>query len=116
MGSISRMSRSQRFIEEFNEDAKRVYAPGPEGQKVFCAWGIGFNEHTEQVELYWTAKLDGKELDFVPSQVSVFFDPEEQDEDLVERVMDMFELDRETATQRLLKIELIHGESPKEVK
>lgn len=107
MGSISRGNRCERYIKEFAETAKVLYAPGPEGKKFFTAWSISFDEHTEQVKLYWCAKVDGKDVAFIPDNAPIFFDPEEQDDDLIERTMDIFELDRKTATERLQKADLI---------
>jgi hypothetical protein len=114
MGSMVRQERSFRFIEEFQEDAKKAYAPGPEGGKVFTSFGLGFDESDEVVRLYWTATFDGVQRDFTSDSFPIFFDPEQDEEDCIERIMDVFEMDRETAVNRLAEASLVSN--PEELK
>jgi hypothetical protein len=108
MGSISRQNRNESYIEEFALDAYKIYAPGPEAKKVFPDWSISVDESSDTVRLFWVSKLDGKEEAFTAASFPVFFDPDEMDEDLVERTMDVLQLERKVAIARLVKAGLIH--------
>jgi hypothetical protein len=110
MGGIARMNRSERFIKEFGELAKSMYAPGPEGQKVFPNWNIAFDSSSETVQLYWSNTLDGVERSFIADSFPVFFNPDEDDDDAIERVMDLFELKRDVAIERLKRSDLIYAD------
>lgn len=102
MGSSARMSRSERFIEEFNETACEIadmlHFPCVGSQ------ALGFG-NGEQVHLYIRMDWQGRSEEMMDE--TVYFDPEEGDEDLIERVVDLFKIEEEEAVARLKKAELI---------
>ncbi len=107
MGSIATQDRCARFIDEFNDDAVRVH--GPAGSFVRNQ-GLGIMESWNQVFLFVSVAGPEEGLDTPSTELmvpTIMFDPEEQANDLVERVCDLFELDEETARTRLKKAELL---------
>lgn len=106
MGSISRVSRSERFIEEFNEDAQRICGMSEfiesEGPGTLS---VGENE---TVRYYVTFRHADREERLVME--SVFFEPDCMDEDLIASVCGFFQLEENEAIRRLLKAELISKE------
>lgn len=99
MGQLARLSRCERFIEAFNDLAVKMHHVG---DLDLDAQGLGAHEGWDQVFLYVTIR--GREL---MAASPLFFDPEETDEDLIDRVRDVFVLSRKKAVSMLLKAVLI---------
>ncbi len=103
MGSLSRMSRCERFIVEFGQDAITKYG-------INAAWVtnqfLGWLDAVEEVRLFVIAKYGDNEIELMLS-TPVFFWPEEDAEFTIERVSSLFDLDRDTAALRLRRARLI---------
>src|SRR3972149_856297 len=101
MGSSVRMGRCERFIDEFNDDACRAFVLRGSHIKV---QRLDMMEGWEQVYLFFAVQdadaPDGTTELILPT---LFFDPEEPEEDMIERVMDLFGLDESMALERLKK-------------
>jgi len=101
MGSIARMNQGDRFLAEFEDDINALYDLKPEltGSAVFV--------EGEDVVRYAIRISDknGRVETFLSDQI--FFDPEEDDENLIERVMQVFNLTKREAKIRLARADLI---------
>lgn len=109
MGDVSRMARCNRFIEEFDKDAKKI-ALEEIGftHPLMLKFGLGTNEHSFQVFIYYT--LRGREPNseiVLALDQTLFYDPESDDDDTIDRTMEVLGLDRNEAVRRLIKAGLI---------
>jgi|SRR3990172_891933 len=102
MGTLSRQSHCERFIEEFNTDATKKYG-------INLPWVINqelsIMEGWDQVYLFVYLEHDGKKFELMDP--TLFFDPEELDEDTIERTSNMFDINEDEARKRLFKARLI---------
>ncbi len=108
MGSIARLNRCERYIEEFNEDARRDYGPREEHKHFFKRYSLGMGDD-ELVHMYYSTDPNEEEpQEFMALEPPhIFFDPEEPYEDCISRVEEIYQLTREEAVARLRKAELI---------
>jgi hypothetical protein len=103
MGDIATTDRCDRFISEFAQDAIAKYG-------LNASWvknqGLGVHEGWQEVHLY--VLLDGGDDGMeVMLESPIFFAADEREDDLVERVIELFEIDEATARERLRRAELI---------
>lgn len=108
MGSISRQSRTERFIKEFGELALKEYGL-PAG--VYSSQAIGIDELFEVARIY--VELTFPSGTYTLMVDKIVFDPDQLDEDLVTQVVQDYEnsgLTREQAIERLKRAELIRSD------
>lgn len=105
MGSMTRMGRCARFIGEFSKDAVRIH--GKPFKKALSPMGLGEHEGFETVFLFGVVLDSRREQVEVMLPSPLFFDPEEPESDLIERVQELFDLSKAVAKKRLKKAELI---------
>lgn len=103
MGSSARMSRSERFIQEFNIDAclRNDYGDLPS----FKSQHLSQRDGDEMVYLY--VLLSWREREYEVMEDCIYYDPEEPDNDTIERVCDLLGLEEDEAKKRLKKAGLI---------
>lgn len=100
MGSVCRLSRSCRFIEEFNKEAVERHGIG---EDFVVEEGLSFHEGMEVVLMYHTIRgnLNGE---YLVCQETLFYDPEEDDEGQVCRVVELLGVEEEEARERIKKV------------
>ena len=103
MGSISRMNRCERFIQEFGDDADKRFNlsdfPCVIAQHLAMSYG------NEAVYMYYD--LHWNDHDDVLMRDLVLFEPETDRESTISRVCELFGLEEEEAIKRLKKAQLI---------
>jgi hypothetical protein len=103
MGSMARGNRCDRFVEEFNADAKRLFSM--EDFPCFKSQSLGMSDSEEVVRMY--VRLAHREHEEELCMETVFFDPEEQDEHTISRVCDLLKLEEDEAKKRLKRARLV---------
>lgn len=117
MGSMSKESRCQRFIDEFQKDYTKKLTPS--FNDAFVSSGLGTHESFLVVMFYLRLKdADGNEHELTYGDI--IYDPDEPNEDLVDRIcvalLDVDELEEEFEnknlkrkgfTERLKKVGLV---------
>lgn len=105
MGSLARMGRSERFIAEFAEDI--CLRSGMDELPGFHSQYLAMRDSDEMVYLYvsihWKSAEHGLMLD------CIYFDPEESDEDAIERVTELLGIEADEAERRLIKADIIES-------
>jgi len=99
---MTRMNRCDRFKKEFNRIACSQY--GLDNPKLISQ-SLGMLDMQELVYMFYL--LDQKAGEVEVMLPLIFFDPEEPDEDVITRVMDLFKFSKKEAVRRLKKAELI---------
>lgn len=102
MGSISRHNRCERFMDEFNSDAITYFNMSTFPNVVSCDLGISYDDC---VRFYVTFANGGREETLAFD--TIVFDPEWNDDLLVEEVRFKFKLSEKGAMLRLKKAQLI---------
>jgi hypothetical protein len=103
MGDIATTDRCDRFISEFNQDAIAKYGLNASWVK---SQGLGLHEGWKEVHLYFLLDIGDGEVE-VMLVSPIFFAADECEDDLVERVVELFEIDEETARERLRRTEVL---------
>ncbi len=106
MGSLSRMNRCERFVEEFKDDALRRFG-WPENPSVVSS-SLGVDYEEECVRFYLMFRWNEREEEVCLDQV--FYYPENFEDDTVRMVVDYFEIEQDQAIERLKKAQLIRQE------
>jgi hypothetical protein len=103
MGDTALRGHCERFIEEFGKDIIESYGLKTDWvQKQF----LGECEVWHEVYLFVLAQA-GEETVALMLESPIFFAADEPEEDAIDRVMELLELDRETAMARLQRAELL---------
>jgi hypothetical protein len=109
MGSYSNLSRSDRFIKAFNDWAKQAF-PLPEKAKgLITKFGLGYCRD-DTVQLFWTYDDGEHYTDLMVYDTPLFYDPNEDDLGVIERLEDAFRdigVTREQVVQKLKEAELL---------
>lgn len=97
MGSVSRHNRCERFIAEFGNEAAGLgmYVDLPS----FRCQNFGVRDSDECVYLF--VGLEWQGADFELMEDTIYFDPEEPDEDMMARVAELLHLEEDEAERRL---------------
>ena len=105
MGSSARMSRSERFVAEFGEDI--CLQSGLSELPGFHSQHLSMRDSDEMVYLY--VAIHWKDAEHELMLDCIYFDPEESDEDAIERVTELLGVEANEAEERLIKAELIES-------
>jgi hypothetical protein len=103
MGNMALTNRCERFIEEFGKDIIETYG-------IKADWVreqfLEEREAWHEVYLFVVALVDDDDVELMLGS-PLCFAAGESDEDTIERVMELLDLDRETAVARLQRAELV---------
>lgn len=110
MGSLSRIDRASRFIDEFSKDyvARGLIQPGMSLRVLSVGLGMQ-NDGEEVVTVFARVQLpDDREMELRLVDEGIVFDPEyDHADELVTKVGEALDISEELATARLLNAELI---------
>lgn len=104
MGQMTAISRSERFMREFNVRACEIYkihAP------CITDYGLGFDDVYNVVRMYFNIHPTSGDADVVLQLDTVFYDPSWPDDDLVTSVASVLHLDEEVVWERLARAQLL---------
>lgn len=102
MGQASCLERGRRFIDEFNEDAQHFAI------KASCVTssGLGLDDYLNVVRMYHAVMTtEGRTVELMSE--GIFYDPQVDDDVVIEATMSTFGLDEATTVARLKKAGLI---------
>lgn len=108
MGSITRSNRAVRFINEFNEDARKRW----DMSEFPCCLqqSLGFDESYEVVRVFY--RFVNREREEELCTPFVVYDPEWRDEEAIDIVRDTFGLEDEEAERRMKKVLRVEVKTP----
>ncbi len=102
MGQESSMNRGHRFIEEFNEDAQKRFSIDA---SCMTTQGLGFDDCLNVVRMYHGIQATKGDVEVMSE--GIIYDPQADDDTVIEATMIGFDLDEATAIARLKKASLI---------
>jgi len=105
MGSSARMSRCERFVAEFAEDI--CLRSGMDELPGFHSQYLSMRDSDEMVYLY--VAIHWKDAEHELMFDCIYFDPEESDEDAIERVAELLGIEEDEAEKRLIKAKLVEA-------
>lgn len=106
MGDMARMDRAARFRAEFHEELQdHVITDNP---KILLKSQAFSQDIDGYLRLYVGLEVNGIRMEMMCDD-NVFFDPDEPEEDLIERMTELYEMSEDTARRRLKKAGLIDG-------
>ncbi len=103
MGSLSRLNRCERFLEEFRQDALLRF--GWKECPAVASNDLGIDYDAECVKFYLTLEWNEREEEVCLDMI--LYGPEWEDEEVVRATADYFELDSSLVVERLKKAKLI---------
>ena len=108
MGSISRANRAERFIKEFGHQAEELVSLLPGEQITYLKTALAQEESGLEQVFAWVhfENARGERLVFA-TDVAVFDPENDRGEDLVERLVDLFEQPEDIIRQRLREADLL---------
>lgn len=115
MGDISTLDRCHRFIDAFNDLARRDYGPeGDTAKSIFSSQSLGFDNYYD-VRMFWNYKDEKQDLEMMLYEGPVFYNPEWGDDEIVDTVAEAFYnggTDADEIIRRLKKADLISATYP----
>lgn len=107
MGQMSRMGRSERYVEEFRGDFKKLCAIVQPGWK---EEQLSYADSGETVHFFHTFVMDdGREVALRNDDVGTIFDPDDSVRSAVERTAELLDLPTEEVWERFVRADLTHG-------
>lgn len=107
MSDLVKQEECARFIEEFGEDAERLFGIHLPNSRDVTAQNNELRMHEGWMEVYLYAEIDSGDRTWTVMIPTVLFNPDWSEEDLLNNVGENFGLDQDEAQRRLQRAGLL---------